>query len=92
MQAGRQYLLFSDIPNNRIWKWEVSPRSVRRAVVGRFTGQEVFQNLAGRVGSGLESGGVRNITGRVGSDRVGPGQEVFKSCGSGRVTLSRPTP
>lgn len=24
VQADRQYLLFSDIPNNRIWKWEVS--------------------------------------------------------------------
>ena len=23
MQADRQYLLFSDLPNNRIWKWEV---------------------------------------------------------------------
>lgn len=23
-QADRQYLLFSDVPNNRIWKWEVS--------------------------------------------------------------------
>jgi len=23
-QAGRQYLIFSDVANNRIWKWEVS--------------------------------------------------------------------
>lgn len=27
-QAGRQYLLFADIPNNKIWKWEVSQRCV----------------------------------------------------------------
>ena len=24
LQAGREYLLFSDVPNNKLWKWEVS--------------------------------------------------------------------
>ena len=41
----------------------------------------VERNLAGRFGSGrVGSGGVENLTGQV-----EPGQEVFKSRGSGRV-------
>ena len=45
----------------------------------------------GRVGSGRVGSG-RVGSGRVGSGRVGSGQEVFKSRGSGRVTLTRPDP
>ena len=37
--------------------------------------------------SGVGSGGVCNLTGRV-----GPGQNVFKSRGSGRVALTKPDP
>ena len=40
-----------------------------------------------RGSSGVWSRGVWNLTGQVGS-----GQEVFKSCGSGRVALTRPEP
>ena len=39
--------------------------------------------------SRVESAGARNVTGRVGSGRVGLGQEVFKYDTSGRVTLTR---
>ena len=37
--------------------------------------------------SRLGSGGIRNLTGRIGS-----GQEVFKSLGSGQVTSTRADP
>ena len=46
----------------------------------RGSGHEIFHNSW--VGSGQESGGVRNLTARVES-----GQEVFMSNGLGRVTL-----
>ena len=50
--------------------------------------QEVFEN------SWVESGRVRRCSkshgsGRIGSDRVGPGQEVLKSRGSDRVRIAR---
>ena len=37
-------------------------------------------------------GGLQDIAGRVGSGRVGSGEEVSKSRGSGSVTLTRPDP
>ncbi|CAM9381721.1 unnamed protein product, partial [Laminaria digitata] len=42
---------------------------------------------SGRIGSG----GLRNLSGRVGSGRVGVGR-FLKSVGSSRVTLTRPDP
>ena len=53
-----------------------------QCVVGR-----VKRDSTTRVSSRVGSGDVRNLTGRVES-----GQEVFKSHGSGRVTLTQSDP
>ena len=57
---------------------------------GLFTGHDPNP----RVGSGIFVASSDRVgLGRVGSDRVGSGQEVFKpSHGSGRVTLVPPDP
>ena len=49
-----------------------------------------YQNLAVRVASGQEVSEIsRYGSGRIESGRVGSGQEVFNSRGSGRVALTR---
>ena len=65
----------------RDFSWVMTPPAgrVRRFLKSHGSGQEVFIFL--RVGSG----GFHNLAGRVGS-----GQKVFESRGSGRIILTRP--
>ena len=105
LQKGKRNAMNDPTPThtmNTSNEHKCKTQSIQSQEVLEFSrvGSGVFPRPRGRVrtvskprgSSRVGSGGVGNLTGRVGSGRVGSGQEVFQYHGSGRVSLTRSDP